>query len=85
MVFNDSAKKNERQAVMKSINLFILDTMLGRMFSLRAQHQDKADLVRPNEQNEFEVADGISASCFRAILVCFAFDFCQILFSLASV
>lgn len=44
------------------------DTMLGRMFSLRAHQQDKADLVRPNEQNEFEVADGISAGCFRAIL-----------------
>lgn len=43
------------------------DTMLGRMFMLR-QQQDKSDLVRPNEQDEFEVADGISSNCFRAIL-----------------
>ncbi|KAI6197462.1 BTB domain-containing protein [Aphelenchoides besseyi] len=42
------------------------DTMLGRMFTLRSH--DKSDLVRPNDQDEFEVADGISANCFRAIL-----------------
>lgn len=44
------------------------DTMLGRMFILRNQRQDGAELVRPNDQNEYEVADGVSASCFRAIL-----------------
>lgn len=45
------------------------DTMLGRMFSVRTQCQEGAELVRPNEQNEYEVAEGISAASFRAILV----------------
>lgn len=49
------------------------DTMLGRMFTVRAQCKDGAELVRPNDQNEYEVADGLSASCFRAILVWFYF------------
>ncbi|CAI2332290.1 unnamed protein product [Caenorhabditis sp. 36 PRJEB53466] len=45
------------------------DTMLGRMFSMRASCGDLgADLVSPNERDEFEVADGMTASCFRAIL-----------------
>ncbi|KAF7635059.1 BTB_3 domain-containing protein [Meloidogyne graminicola] len=61
------------------------DTMLGRMFALRARNaatdsaivskinNDNAnnvilDLVRPNEQNEYDVAEGISASCFRVIM-----------------
>lgn len=44
------------------------DTMLGRMFCMRAQHQEGAEMVRPNEQNEFEVAEGISKASFRAIL-----------------
>lgn len=44
------------------------DTMLGRMFSVRTQCQEGAELVRPNEHNEYEVAEGLSAACFRAIL-----------------
>jgi len=58
--------ENTRFIVDPSILTAKPDTMLGRMFSLR--QQDKSDLVRPNEQDEFEVADGISANCFRAIL-----------------
>jgi len=37
------------------------DTMLGRMFS-------GADYIQPNERGEYEIADGTSASTFRAIL-----------------
>lgn len=45
------------------------DTMLGRMFSMRASCGDLgADLVSPNDRDEFEVADGMAAPCFRAIL-----------------
>uniref|UniRef100_A0A0N5AXG6 BTB domain-containing protein n=1 Tax=Syphacia muris TaxID=451379 RepID=A0A0N5AXG6_9BILA len=44
------------------------DTMLGRMFSVRSQSHEGAELVRPNEHNEYEVAEGISAPCFQAIL-----------------
>lgn len=36
--------------------------MLGRMFST------SLDFAHPNDRGEFEVADGISASVFRAIL-----------------
>lgn len=36
--------------------------MLGRMFSTGI------DFVHPNERGEFEVAEGISATVFRAIL-----------------
>lgn len=36
--------------------------MLGRMFS------SSLDFTHPNDRGEFEVADGISASVFRAIL-----------------
>lgn len=45
------------------------DTMLGRMFSVRSKSHEGAELVRPNEHNEYEVAEGISAPCFQAILV----------------
>ncbi|VDD90684.1 unnamed protein product [Enterobius vermicularis] len=44
------------------------DTMLGRMFSVRSKSHEGAELVRPNEHNEYEVAEGISAPCFQAIL-----------------
>lgn len=44
------------------------DTMLGRMFSVRSQGHEGAELVRPNEHNEYEVAEGLSAPCFQAIL-----------------
>ncbi|XP_061776965.1 BTB/POZ domain-containing protein 10-like isoform X2 [Nerophis ophidion] len=40
------------------------DTMLGRMFSSGWDNK----FTRPNEKGEFEVADGISSSVFRAIL-----------------
>lgn len=51
--------------------------MLGRMFTMHIRStasgnsilDSGADLVRPNERNEYEVADGLSASCFRAIMV----------------
>jgi BTB/POZ domain-containing protein 10 len=40
------------------------DTMLGRMFSSSLDN----NFTRPNERGEFTVADGISATVFRAIL-----------------
>ncbi|XP_015928788.1 BTB/POZ domain-containing protein 10 [Parasteatoda tepidariorum] len=40
------------------------DTMLGRMFGSSLEH----NFTRPNERGEYEVADGISATVFRAIL-----------------
>jgi BTB/POZ domain-containing protein 10 len=44
------------------------DTMLGRMFG--GNCSGGASLItRPNERGEFEVADGVSATVFRAILV----------------
>ncbi|KAL3107874.1 hypothetical protein niasHT_019875 [Heterodera trifolii] len=67
------------------------DTMLGRMFSLRARtgggtntlsvpsssssandpgadRGSPSDLVRPNERNEYDVAEGLSAPCFRVVM-----------------
>jgi len=46
------------------------DTMLGRMFQMRnrASVGEAIDLVRPNDRDEYEVADGMSACCFRAIM-----------------
>ena len=41
------------------------ETMLGRMFTSSLEN----NFTRPNERGEFEVADGISATVFRAILV----------------
>lgn len=38
------------------------NTMLGRMFSSGVEY------AQPNERGEYEVADGISAMVFRAIL-----------------
>ncbi|KAJ3596951.1 hypothetical protein NHX12_003351 [Muraenolepis orangiensis] len=40
------------------------NTMLGRMFGSGREH----NFTRPNEKGEFEVADGISSTVFRAIL-----------------
>uniref|UniRef100_A0A0B6YRT0 BTB domain-containing protein n=1 Tax=Arion vulgaris TaxID=1028688 RepID=A0A0B6YRT0_9EUPU len=40
------------------------ETMLGRMFTSSLEN----NFTRPNERGEFEVADGISATVFRAIL-----------------
>lgn len=44
------------------------ETMLGRMFSVRGSVEG-GGLVRSNERGDFEVAEGLSAICFRAILV----------------
>lgn len=63
--------ENTRFVVDPAVLIAKPDTMLGRMFTVRAQRQDGVELVRPNDQNEYEVADGLSASCFRAILVGF--------------
>ncbi|CAD5211090.1 unnamed protein product [Bursaphelenchus okinawaensis] len=61
--------ENTRFIVNPQVLLSKPDTMLGRMFALRAQQEKtKTDLVRPNEQDEYEVAEGIGASCFRAVL-----------------
>ncbi|VDN95431.1 unnamed protein product [Brugia pahangi] len=60
--------ENTRFVVDPAVLVAKPDTMLGRMFTVRAQRQDGVELVRPNDQNEYEVADGLSASCFRAIL-----------------
>ncbi|CAG9530931.1 unnamed protein product [Cercopithifilaria johnstoni] len=60
--------ENTRFVVDPAVLIAKPDTMLGRMFTVRAQRQDGVELVRPNDQNEYEVADGLSASCFRAIL-----------------
>ncbi|KAF8360429.1 btbd-10 [Pristionchus pacificus] len=43
------------------------DTMLGRMFLVRCSREG-ADMVTPNANDEFEVAEGLSANCFRAVL-----------------
>ena len=44
------------------------DTMLGRMFGPSCAG-GAALITRPNERGEYEVADGVSATAFRAILV----------------
>lgn len=43
-----------------------LDTLLGRMFG---SSNCTSNLIRPNEKGEFNVAEGISANVFKAILV----------------
>lgn len=44
------------------------DTMFGRMFGPGAS-SGASSITRPNEKGEFEVAEGVSANVFRAILV----------------
>ncbi|XGW09009.1 hypothetical protein V3C99_011373 [Haemonchus contortus] len=44
------------------------DTMLGRMFAMRDARGAGADMVTPNERDEFVVADGTTAACFRVAL-----------------
>lgn len=44
------------------------DTMLGRMFGPNGS-AGAGLLTRPNERGEFQVAEGVSATVFRAILV----------------
>ncbi|KAH7714167.1 K+ channel tetramerization protein [Aphelenchoides avenae] len=62
--------ENTRFVVNPAVLVAKPDTMLGRMFTMRmrASPDGGTDLVRPNERNEYEVAEGLSASCFRAIL-----------------
>lgn len=42
------------------------DTMLGRMFG---SSNCTSNLIRPNEKGEYNVAEGISANVFKAVLV----------------
>ncbi|MFH4980875.1 hypothetical protein AB6A40_007584 [Gnathostoma spinigerum] len=60
--------ENTRFLVDPAVLIAKPDTMLGRMFSVRSKCLESADLVRPNERDEYEVAEGLSAACFRAIL-----------------
>uniref|UniRef100_A0A914DVU9 BTB domain-containing protein n=1 Tax=Acrobeloides nanus TaxID=290746 RepID=A0A914DVU9_9BILA len=62
--------ENTRFIVNPTVLMAKHDTMLGRMFAVRgrASAGEGSDLVRPNERNEYEVADGLSANCFQAIL-----------------
>ena len=80
------AVENTRFIVNPTLLTAKSDTMLGRMFAMRARHaggggsnsggsaanptidNSGIDLVRPNERNEYDVADGISAICFRIVL-----------------
>ncbi|XP_051890971.1 BTB/POZ domain-containing protein KCTD20-like isoform X2 [Pristis pectinata] len=40
------------------------DTMLGRMFTSAREH----NVVQPNEKGEYEIAEGITSTIFRAVL-----------------
>ncbi|XP_045462315.1 BTB/POZ domain-containing protein 10 isoform X2 [Harmonia axyridis] len=66
-----AAPSEERVTLVVDSTRFVIDpslfvahpnTMLGRMFSSGLEY------THPNERGEFEVADGISATIFRAIL-----------------
>ena len=57
--------ENTRFVVDASLFVAHPDTMLGRMFNSSA-----SQLTRPNDRGEYEVAEGISANVFIAILVC---------------
>ncbi|XP_059157449.1 BTB/POZ domain-containing protein KCTD20-like isoform X2 [Physella acuta] len=68
-----SPRPSERLTLVVDETRFVVDpelfrqrpeTMLGRMFTSSLEN----NFTRPNERGEFEVADGISASVFRAIL-----------------
>ncbi|XP_056016455.1 BTB/POZ domain-containing protein 10-like isoform X2 [Ostrea edulis] len=69
----NSPRLGERLTLVVDETRFIVDqdlfrahpnTMLGRMFTSSMEN----NLIRPNERGEYEVADGISACVFRAIL-----------------
>ncbi|XP_057186412.1 BTB/POZ domain-containing protein 10a isoform X2 [Triplophysa rosa] len=55
---------NTRFVVDPSIFTAQPNTMLGRMFGSGREH----NFTRPNEKGEFEVAEGISSTVFRAVL-----------------
>lgn len=70
---NSSAFPNERLVLVVENTRFIVDscllqskpnTMLGRMFGASREN----NLLHTNEKGEYDLLDGISASCFRAIL-----------------
>uniref|UniRef100_A0A914HSW2 BTB domain-containing protein n=1 Tax=Globodera rostochiensis TaxID=31243 RepID=A0A914HSW2_GLORO len=76
--------ENARFVVNPALLVTKPDTMLGRMFAIRARNatnnlsanvckdvidrSSPIDLVRPNERNEYDVAEGISAACFRVVM-----------------
>ncbi|KAK3098524.1 hypothetical protein FSP39_020307 [Pinctada imbricata] len=68
-----SPRLGERLTLVVDETRFVVDpelfkahpnTMLGRMFTSSLEN----NLIRPNERGEFEVAEGITACVFRAIL-----------------
>ncbi|XP_055048344.1 BTB/POZ domain-containing protein 10a isoform X1 [Misgurnus anguillicaudatus] len=68
-----SVRSTERVTLIVDNTRFVVDpsfftaqpnTMLGRMFGSGREH----NFTRPNEKGEYEVADGISSTVFRAIL-----------------
>ncbi|XP_039767395.1 BTB/POZ domain-containing protein 10 isoform X2 [Ornithorhynchus anatinus] len=68
-----SVRTSERVTLIVDNTRFVVDpsiftaqpnTMLGRMFGSGREH----NFTRPNEKGEFEVAEGISSTVFRAIL-----------------
>ncbi|XP_065213928.1 BTB/POZ domain-containing protein 10 [Planococcus citri] len=68
---NNSSQNDERITLIVDSTRFVVDpslftaypdTMLGRMFS------SGLEFTHPNERGEYEVAEGISAQVFRAIL-----------------
>lgn len=68
---SNSGINEERVTLVVDSTRFVIDpslfiahpnTMLGRMFSSGLEY------THPNERGEYEVADGISATIFRAIL-----------------
>ncbi|CAL8353330.1 unnamed protein product [Merluccius merluccius] len=68
-----SMRTSERVTLIVDNTRFVVDptifiaqpnTMLGRMFGSGREH----NFTRPNEKGEYEVAEGISSTVFRAIL-----------------
>ncbi|KAK7804705.1 hypothetical protein U0070_022408, partial [Myodes glareolus] len=68
-----SVRTSERVTLIVDATRFVVDpaiftaqpnTMLGRMFGSGQEHH----FTRPNEKGEYEVAEGISSTVFRAIL-----------------
>ncbi|XP_062326568.1 BTB/POZ domain-containing protein 10 isoform X2 [Osmerus eperlanus] len=68
-----SIRTSERVTLIVDNTRFVVDpsiftaqpnTMLGRMFGSGREH----NFTRPNEKGEYEVAEGISSTVFRAIL-----------------
>ncbi|XP_014886914.1 BTB/POZ domain-containing protein 10 isoform X3 [Poecilia latipinna] len=73
LVGNRNTRTSERVTLIVDNTRFVVDpsiftaqpnTMLGRMFGSGREH----NFTRPNEKGEYEVAEGISSTVFRAIL-----------------